>query len=108
MCNQRMSLANRMLSLRRNEWACAGDGRSGGLFSRSLATILDRGGSDLDIALQVLAEWLVGNRHILADALLGTVFAGGLDEDRIVAAGKLLAVVVLAVPDQLVFAGQAG
>ncbi len=51
----------------------------GELFCRSLATILDRGGSDLDIALQILAERLVGKRHVLADALISSVLAGGFD-----------------------------
>ena len=42
----------------------------GGYFVRSLSlsTILDRGGSDLDIALEFLGERLVGEGHLLADA----------------------------------------
>ena len=44
----------------------------------------------------------------LANALIGSVFARGLDKNGVFAAAKLFAVVVLAVPDQLVLARRAG
>ena len=69
----------------RSERACAGRSACGGLLRRSLATILDRGGSDLDIALEFLGERLVGEGHLLADALIRPVLAGGLDGDRVLA-----------------------
>ena len=103
-----MSLANRMASLRLFEWAWALDGKNGGLLCRSLATILDRGGSDLDIALQVLGEWLVGKSDLLAHALISSVFARGLDRNSVITACELIAVIVFTVPDYLVFAGRPG
>ena len=78
------------------------------LLCRTLSAILDRGGLDLDIALEFLGERLVGEGHLLADALIRPVLPRGLDEDRVLAAGERLAVVVLAVPDDLVLAGRAG
>ena len=66
--------------------------------SRSLSAILDRCGLDLDIALEILGEGLVGDVDFLADELVRPVLACGLDADREDARPDRLAVVVLAVP----------
>src|SRR5690348_310186 len=108
MCSQRISAANRTWSLRRGDgWRCAG-GPSSGLLCLTLAAILDGGGFDLDIALEVLGERLVGEADRLADALISTVFARGVDVQRVLARRDGLAVVVLAVPNDRVLARRPG
>ena len=77
-------------------------------FASSLAAILDRGGLDLDIPLEVLAERFAIEKHDFANALIRSVLASGFDGDGVFAAGELFAVVVLAVPDDLVLARRAG
>src|SRR5437762_8550435 len=103
-----MSRANRMPSLRCHDRTWAEDSPGGWLLCRTLSAILDRGGSDLDIALEFLGERLVGERHSLANTLIRPVFARGLDGDGVLAGGEDFAVVVLAVPDDLVLAGGPG
>src|SRR5690348_3015279 len=108
MCSQRINAASRMPSLRRKDRPRAEAGRAGGLLCRTLSTILDRGGFDLDIPLEFLGERPVREGHRLANALIRPVLARGIDEDRVSAAIERLAVVVLAVPDDGVLAGRAG
>src|SRR5690348_6601325 len=108
MCSHRISAANRMLSLRLRDRPCAEGCSAEGLFRRILSAILDRGGFDLDITLEFLGERLVCDRHLLADALVRPVLPGSLDEDGVYAGFDRLAVVVLAVPDDIVLARRAG
>src|SRR5580700_10837585 len=104
MCSQRASLANRMLSRRLNGRAGGFEVESGSLFWRRLAAILDRGGLDLDIPLEFLGERFALDNHFLANTLIRAVLARCFDRDRVLAAGELFPVVVLAVPDHLVLA----
>src|SRR5262249_37965316 len=104
MCSQRMSLAILMFSLRFKGRAGGLEGKCESLFCRRLAAILDRGGLDLDIPLEFLGERFALESNLLANALICAVLARGLDGDCIFAAGKLLSVVVFAVPDDFVFA----
>src|SRR5262249_49406498 len=108
MCSQRMSLANLMLSLRFKGRTGGLEGKSESLFCRRLAAILDRGRLDLDIPLEFLGERLALECILLANTLICPVLARGFDRDRIFAAVKLLAVVVLAVPDHFVLARRPG
>src|SRR3954471_5449201 len=81
----------------------------GVLFRRRLAAILDRGGLDLDaLSLESSGEGLVGEGHLLAQALIRPVLPGGVQVDGVRAARERLAAVVLAVPDDGVFPGRAG
>src|SRR5688500_5083458 len=103
MCSHRTSPANRRASARRAGRPFAeGGGVSGVLLRGSLSPILDGGGLDLDITLEFLGEWRVGEGHLLANALIRPVLARGLDEDGVLAGGQRLAAVVLAVPEDLV------
>src|SRR5260370_6029906 len=77
------------------------------LFRSSLSTILDRGGFDLDIALEFLGERRAGDDHLLAYALIRSMFPRAVDREGVLAAVERLAVVVLAVPDDGVLAGRA-
>src|SRR5438270_13813789 len=108
MCSQSIQAASRMLTLRRKDRRRAEGGSGAWLLCRTLSAILDRGGSDFDIALEVLGERRVGDGHALADVLIGPPFPRGIDQDRVLAAGDRPAVVVLAVPDDGVPAGRAG
>src|SRR4051794_16979485 len=108
MCSQRTRAANRMPSLRREVRSFSEEGTAGSLSCGTLAAILDRGGFDLDIALEFLGERRAGERHPLANALIRPVFSRGLDEDGVLAARERLALVVLAVPGDGVLAGGAG
>src|SRR5437762_8076138 len=101
-----MSRANRMPSLRCHDRTWAEDSPGGWLLCRTLSAILDRGGSDLDIALEFLGERLVGESHWLADTLIRPVLPRGLDEDGVLAGREEFALIVLAVPDDLVLAGR--
>src|SRR3954452_24061782 len=83
---------------RRSDRACSACRTAVGLAPLALSAILDRGGLDLDIALEVLGERPVGDGDFLADDLVRPVLARGLDADRVGAAAERLAVVVLAVP----------
>src|SRR3954453_1601550 len=93
-----MMAAVRMATRRRSDRACSACRTAWALAPRAFSTILDRGGLDLDIALEVLGERLVGDGDVLADDLVRPVLARGLDADRIRAGAERLAVVVLAVP----------
>src|SRR5689334_5001835 len=108
MCSQRIRAATRMPSRRRKGRACAAGRLALGLLCRTLSAILDRGGSDLDIPLEFLGERRVVEGHLLADALVRPVLPRGLDVDRVLAGTDRLAVVVLAVPDDVVPAGRPG
>src|SRR5689334_711262 len=108
MCSQSVSLTNRIFRVRPSDRTCAGRSACARLSRRSLSTILDRGGSDLDIALEFLGERLIGEGDLPADILVGPVLARGLDPDRVLAGRQRLLVVVLAVPDDPVLAGRTG
>src|SRR5207248_1377375 len=108
MCSQSIHAASRMLTLRRKDRRSAEGGSGAWLLCRTLSAILDRGGSDFDIALEVLGERLVGDGHSLANVLIGPLFPRGVDEDRVLTARDRLAMVVFAVPDDGILAGRAG
>src|SRR3954453_8378618 len=93
-----MMAAVRMATRRRSDRACSACRTAWALAPLALSTILDRGGLDLDIALEVLGERPVGDGDFLADDLVRPVLARGLDADRVGAGADRLAVVVLAVP----------
>src|SRR5262249_39673932 len=114
-CSHRARDARRGPSLRRR--AGAGTGRpfaswGAGATSRSsrgrLPTVLERGGLELDLPLELLDDRLARERHLVPDDLIRPVLPRGLDRDRVRAGGEGLALVVLAVPDDLVPAGRAG
>src|SRR4051794_15131945 len=99
-----MTAAMRMAIRRRSGRACSACRPSRTLAPRALSTILDRGGLDLDIALEVLGERPVGDGDFLADELVRPVLARGLDADRVGAGTERLALVVLPVPGDGVLA----
>src|SRR4051794_33784032 len=99
-----MTAAILMAIRRRSGRACP---PAGALAPGALSAILDRGGLDLDISLEVLGEWLVGDGDFLADDLVRPVLARGLDADRVGAGAERLALVVLAVPGDGVLPGRA-
>src|SRR3954452_16223883 len=83
---------------RRSDRACSACRTAVGLAPLALSAILDRGGLDLDIALEVLGERPVGDGDFFPDDLVRPVLARGLDADRAGPGAERLAVVVLAVP----------
>src|SRR4051812_20775982 len=109
MWSQSISAASRILSLRWNEVLCrASDNPFPKSLCLALSAILDRGGSDLDIALEFLDERRAGEGHRLLNALIRPVLPRGVDEHGVHAAPDRVAAVVLAVPDDGVLAGRAG
>src|SRR4051812_19584189 len=107
MCSHRIRAAKRMASVRRAGRPLAEGGVSGVLPGRSLSPILDGSRLDLDITLEFLGEWRVGERHLLANALIRPVLPRGVDGDGVLAGGERPAAIVLAVPEDLVLAGGA-
>src|SRR4051794_18998894 len=103
-----MTAAVRMAIRRRSGRACSACRPAAASAALALSTILDRGGLDLDIALEFLGEWPVGDGDFLADDLIRTVLAGGLDADRVGAGAERLAVVVPAVPGDGILPRRAG
>ena len=83
-------------------------GRSAVGCAGSLPPIFDRRRLDLDVPLELPGEGPVVEPDRLADALIGPVLARGLDVQGILAGPDRLALVVLAVPDDVVFPGRAG
>src|SRR3954453_11451643 len=103
-----MMAAVRMATRRRSDRACSACRTAWALAPLAFSTILDRGGLDLDIALEVLGERPVGDGHFLADELISPVLARRFDADRVSAGAERLAVVVLAVPGDGVLPRRAG
>src|SRR3954454_10765698 len=93
-----MTVAVRMAIRPRGDRACSACRPARVSALRAFSAILDRGGLDLDIALELLGERLVGDGDFFADELVRPVLTSGLDADRVGAGAERLAVVVLAVP----------
>ena len=86
----------------------AAGSRCPSLLRRRLAVIVERGRFDFDVTREFHGKGRIGDRHWLLDALVRAVFPRGVDEDGVLAARQRLVKVVLAVPDDRVFARAAG
>src|SRR5215510_16415847 len=75
--------------------------------STTLFTVIERRGSDFDVAVQIEMFRLPVEINLLAHQLISPVFASGLYEYGVFAGGRRLALAVLPIPFERVFARRA-